>query len=59
VLSIALEAELQSRKENTVSLAWLSDFVLDHPTAVRLIAPLQNRIKILENSSTKILIKRN
>jgi hypothetical protein len=49
VRSIALEAELQNRKENTASLVWLSDFALDCPATVRSIAPLQNRTKIPKN----------
>jgi hypothetical protein len=40
------QENLQNRKENTVSSMQLSDFALDHPAVVRLIAPLQNRIKI-------------
>jgi hypothetical protein len=53
VRSIALEAELQNRKENTASLARLSDFALDRPAAVRSIAPLQNRTKIPKKSVTR------
>jgi hypothetical protein len=49
VRSIALEAELQNRKENTASLARLSDFALDRPAAVRSITLLQNRTKIPKN----------
>jgi hypothetical protein len=51
--SIALEAELQNRKENTASLAQLSDFALDRPAAVRSIALLQNRTKIPKKSVTR------
>jgi hypothetical protein len=40
--------KLQNRKENTVSLAWLSDFVLHRLAAVHSIAPLQSKIKIPE-----------
>jgi hypothetical protein len=46
VCSIALEEELQNKKENTASSMQLSDFALDRLAAVRSIAPLQNKIKI-------------
>jgi hypothetical protein len=49
VRSIALEAGLQNRKENTASSAWLFDFALDRPATVRSIAPLQNKTKIQKN----------
>jgi hypothetical protein len=62
VRSIALEAGLQNRKENTASSARLFDFALDRPATVRSIAlevrsiaPLQNKTKILKKiSNTKI-----
>ena len=55
--SIALEAGLQNKKENTGSSARLSNFVLDRPAAVRSIAPLQNRTKILKNQQHENLNK--